>query len=166
MRITLHSPTELQLEDSGRGLVAFGGLFIAAALLSAGFAYRDGKPFAVLVALLAFGGAGVYMLRRARAAVHHFDQRRGTLTIETRPVFTSDAAAREITTYPLESLSDLTLEESSGDDGSRHSYTYRPVYVFRDGRRVPLLPYHTSGKAAKAALQATVREWLLAARRR
>lgn len=160
MRITLHSATELQLEDSGRGLVAFGGLFIAAALLGAGFAWRDGKTFAVLVALVAFGGAGVYMLRRAQAAVHHFDLRRGTLTIETRPVFTSDRAAREVTTYPLETLSDITLEESSSDAGSRHSYTYRPVYVFRDGRRVPLVPYYTSGKAAKAALQATVQDFL------
>ena len=160
MRITLHSATELQLEDSGRGMVAFGGLFIAAALLGAGFAWRDGKTFAVLVALVAFGGAGVYMLRRAQAAVHRFDLRRGTLTIETRPVFTSDEAAREITTYPLASLSDITLEESSSDAGSRHSYTYRPVYVFRDGRRVPLLPYYTSGKRSKAALQFVVRDFL------
>jgi len=164
MRITLHSATELQLEDSGRGLVAFGGLFIAAALLGAGFAWRDGKTFAVVVALVAFGGAGVYMLRRAQAAVHRFDLRRGTLTIETRPVFTSDKAAREVTTYPLESLSDMTVEESSSDADSRHSYTYRPVYVFRDGRRVPLLPYYTSGRAAKAALQAAVREFLNRAR--
>ena len=160
MRITLHSATELQLEDSGRGMVAFGGLFIAAALLGAGFAWRDGKTFVVLLVLVVFGGGGVLMLRRARAAVHRFDVRRGTLTIETRPLFTSDKAAREVTTYPLESLSDVTLEESSPDADSRHSYTYRPVYVFRDGRRVPLLPYYTSGKAAKAALQATVRDFL------
>lgn len=165
MRVTLHTATELQLEDSGRGLVAFGGLFIAAALFGAGFAWRDGKTVAVVVALVAFGGAGVYMLWRAQAAIHRFDLRRGTLTIETRPVFTSDPAARETTTYPLESLSDITLEESSPDTDSRHSYTYRPVYVFRDGRRVPLLPYYTSGKRAKAALQATVRDFLSRARR-
>jgi hypothetical protein len=164
MRITLHSATELQLEDSGRGLVAFGGLSIAAALLGAGFAYRDGKTFAVLIALVAFGGAGVVMLRRARAAVHHFDLRRRTLTIETRPVFTSDRAAREVTTFPLDTLSDVTLEESSPDAGSRHSHTFRPVYVFRDGRRVPLVPYYTSGKTAKAALQATIRDFLSRAR--
>jgi hypothetical protein len=165
MRVTLHSETELQLENSGRGMVAFGALFIASALLSAGFAYHGGKPWAALIALCAFGGGGIVMLRRAQASVHHFDGRRGTLTIRTRPVFASDPAFRETTSYPLDTLSDLTLEESSPDAGSRHSHTWRPVYVFRDGRRLPLVPYYTSGRKAKEALQATVREFLAHARR-
>jgi hypothetical protein len=158
MRITRQNATELLLEDSGRGLLSLAALCIGAAATSAGFALRDGKVAAALLVLGLFGAAGIVMLRRARSQTHHFDLRRRTLTIASRPAIALGSTTLEVVTHPLASLADVVIEEGSPDrSGQTHSYTYRLVYVFADGARRPLLPYFTAGRARYAALQATLR---------
>ena len=164
MRITRHTASELQLEDSGLGLVLFGTLAIVVALLSAGFAIQDGKMAAAVVVVGGFGSAGLIILRRAKSAIHHFDLQRGILTVDTRPVLGTDEDDREAVTYPLHTLVDVTLEESSSTDGDgTRTHTYRPVYVFRDGTRRPLLPYFTTQVSGQAEVQAAVRSVLVRA---
>ena len=166
MRITLQSDDELLLEDSGRGLVAFGALAVAVSLIVGGAAVLDGKPVVALIVLGAFGVAGVYMLRAARAQTHQFDLRRGTLTIASRPAIARGMTTVEVATYPLASLADVVLEESPSANGGRtHSYTYRLAYVFADGARRPLRSYYTSGRAGYAKLQEHLRAVLERARR-
>lgn len=161
MRITRRTPTELQLEDSGAGLVAFGVLVMAVAVLTAGFALHDGKLAAAIVVLGGFGSAGIVMLRRAASVIHHFDMQRAILTVDTRPVLAVDADDRRAVTYPLHTLADLTLEEStSTDSDGTHTLTFRPVYVFRDGTRLPLLPYYTSQRSTQVEIQDAVRSIL------
>jgi hypothetical protein len=166
MRITRQSAAELLLEDSGRGLLFIAAMCIGIAAISAFFAAREGKVAAALIVLTAFGAAGVVMLRRAREQTHHFDLRRETLTIASRPALALGAAAWEVETHPLSSLADVVVEESSSaPSGRTHSYTYRLVYVFADGARRPLLPYYTSGRSQYAALQETLRALLRRQRR-
>ena len=158
MRITRHTASELQLEDSGLGMIVFGTIAIVAAIVGAGLAIQDGKFAAAAVILGGFGPAGLIMLRRAEAAIHHFDIQRGILTVDTRPVLGAEEGDRVAVTYPLHTLADLTLEGSSSTDGhGTRTHTYRPVYVFRDGTRRPLLPYFTSQRASQAELQTAVR---------
>src|SRR5688500_14124178 len=134
MRITRHTASELQLEDSGLGMIIFGTIAIVAAVVGAGLAIQDGKLAAAMVVLGGFGPAGMLMLRRAESAIHHFDVQRGILTVDTRPVLGADEDDRVAVTFPLHTLADLTLEESSSTDGDgTRTHTYRPVYVFRDG---------------------------------
>ena len=158
MRITRQTETELQLEDSGAGLVAFGVLAIAVAVLTAGFALHDGKLAAAIIVLGGFGSAGIVMLRRAEAVIHHFDIQRAILTVDTRPVLAVDDDDRKAVTYPLHALADLTLEEStSADSDGTRTLTFRPVYRFQDGTRLPLLPYYTSQRSTQEQIQAAVR---------
>ena len=158
MRITRRTASELQLEDSGMGLILFGTIAIVAAIVGAGLAIQDGKLAAAVVVLGGFGPAGLIMLRRAESAIHHFDLQRGILTIDTRPVLGADEDDRSAVTYPLHTIADLTLEESSSTDGDgTRTHTYRPVYVFRDGTRRPLLPYFTTQRPSQAEVQAAVR---------
>lgn len=137
--------------------MALGVLALAAAIGVGALAWRDGKTGAALIVVAVFGTAGVICLRRARASIHRMDLRRGTLTIQTMPVIAVGARTSETTTYPLSDLMDLTLEEMSPDDDGRHTRTYRPVYVFRNGLRVPLRPNYTAFKDWQEALQVTVR---------
>ena len=164
MRITRHTASELQLEDSGLGLILFGAIALVTAVVIAGFAIHQGKLAAAAVVIGGFGPAGLIMLRRAEAAIHHFDLQRGILTVDTRPVLGTDEDDRAAVTYPLHTLVDLTFEEHSTTDydGTR-THTYRPVYVFRDGTRRPLLPYYTTRLSSHAELQAAVRSVLVKA---
>ena len=158
MRITRHTASELQLEDSGLGMVVFGTVAIFAAILCAGLAIQSGKFAAAVIVLGGFGPAGLIMLRRAESAIHHFDLQRGILTVDTRAVLGADEDDREAVTYPLHTIADLVLEESSSTDGDgTRTHTYRPVYVFRDGTRRPLLPYFTNQQSRQAEVQAAVR---------
>ena len=161
MRIARQSATELQLEDSGFTMLAFGILAVAAAIFCGGFAFQDGKLAAALVVLGGFGSAGIVMLRRAEAIVHHFDLQRGLLTVDTRPALASGDDDRRAVTYPLHTIADLVLEESSStdSDGTR-SHVFRPVYVFRDGTRLPLVQHYTSQRASQAGIQTAVRSAL------
>lgn len=161
MRIARQSATELQLEDSGFTMLAFGLLAIAAAILCGGFAFQDGKLAAALVVVGGFGSAGIVMLRRAEAIVHHFDLQRGLLTVDTRPVLASGEDDRKAVTYPLHTIADLVLEESSSTDGDgTRSHVFRPVYLFRDGTRLPLVQHYTSQRTRQAEIQAAVRSVL------
>lgn len=165
MRITRHTASELQLEDSGLGLILFGAIALITAVVTAGFAIHEGKLAAAAIVVGGFGSAGLVMLRRAKAAIHHFDLQRGLLTVDTRPVLGTDEDDREAVTYPLHTLVDVTLEEHSTTDydGTR-THTYRPVYVFSDGTRRPLLPYFTTQVSGQAEIQAAVRSMLVKAR--
>ncbi len=164
VRITRQTASELQLEDSGLGMVLFGTLAIVVAVVSAGFAINDGKLAAAVVVVGGFGSAGLLILRRATSAIHHFDLQRGILTIDTRPVLGTDEDDREAVTYPLHTLADVTLEGSSSTDGDgTRMHTYRPVYVFRDGTRRPLLPYFTTQVGAQSEIQAAIRSVLVKA---
>ena len=161
MRITRQDASELQLEDSGLGLVMFGILALVMAVGCAGFAINEGKFAAAVIVLGGFGSAGMVMLRRARSAVHHFDLQRGILTVDTRPVLAADDHDRMAVTYPLATLSDLVLEESTATDNDGfHTRTYRPVYLFRDGTRLPLVPYYLNQVSGQMAIQAAVRSIL------
>lgn len=163
MRITRNTAAELQLEDAGYWMVAFGALALVTAVVVAAFAAREGETIAGILILGAFGGAGVVVLRRARSVVHRFDRQRATLTIEARPILVPGSRSVERMTYEIASLADLALEEqsSTGESGMR-THTFRPVYVFSDGRRIPLLAYYTSQVIAQKTLQAAVRAWLAA----
>lgn len=161
MKMTRQSATELQLEDSGLAVVAFGILAIAVAIFGAGFALQDGKIAAAIVLIGGFGSAGIVMLRRAQATIHHFDLQRSLLTVESRPVLAIDGDDRTAVTYPLHTIADLVLEESSSTDGDgTRSHVFRPVYVFRDGTRLPLVQHYTSQRARQVAIQAAVRSVL------
>ena len=162
MRVVHQSATELVLEDSGRGMLLFGGLCLGVAIVAAGFALRDGQWIAALVVLGAFGAAGAVMLRRAESQTHRLDLRQGTLTIASRPALALGATrTSEVTTRPLAEVADVVIEESTPSHAGRtHGYTYRLAYLFADGARRPLLPYYTSGRGGYEALQSTLREAL------
>ena len=158
MRITRQDASELQLEDSGLGMVAFGIIFLVAAVACAGMAINEGKVAAAVIVLGGFGSAGMLILRRARASVHHFDLQRGILTVETRPALAADDQDRVAVTYPLTTLADIVLEESDGADGGRtHTRMYRPVYRFQDGTRLPLRPNYVNELSGQLKIQAAVR---------
>lgn len=160
MRITRHTATELQLEDSGRTMIAWGLVAITVAILVAGLAINDGKFAAAAIVLGGFGSTGIIILRRAEAAMHHFDLQRGILTVDTRPVLAVDEDDRKAVTYPLGTLADLVLEAASPDTGDRNAHTFRPVYVFTDGSRLPLVAYHTARRSNQEAIQTAVRSIL------
>ena len=161
MRITRHTATELQLEDSGKTMIAFGLLAIAIAVLVAGLAINDGKFAAAAIVLGGFGSTGIVILRRAEAAVHHFDVHRGILTIDTRPVLAVDDDDRKAVTYPLRALTDIVVEASAREAGDGpNAHAFRPVYVFNDGSRLPLVPYYSAKRSKQEAIQAAVRSLL------
>lgn len=157
MRITRHTASELQLEDSGIRLVVFGACLIVMALVSAGIAISAGKLAAAAVVVGGFGSAGLIMLRRAESAIHHFDLQRGILTVDSRPVLGADEDDRVAVTYPLHTLVDMIFEEQGMDGDGTRTHLFRPVYIFRDGTRRPLLPYFTNERSGKPELQAAVR---------
>ena len=166
MRITQQSERELLLEDSGRGLVAFGALFVTVSAIVAGGALREGKGWVALLVTAVFGIAGIVMIVKARAQTHHFDLRRGILTIASRPTLALLGTTLEVVTHPLETLQDVVLTESHNASGTRaHSRTYRLEYVFADGARRPLRPYYTTGRTGYAAIQDALRAALARARR-
>lgn len=161
MRMTRQSATELQLEDSGVAVVAFGILAIAAAIFGAGFALQDGKVAAAIILVGGFGSAGIVMLRRAQATIHHFDLQRGLLTVDSRPVLAIDGDDRTTVTYPLHTIADLVLEGSSSADGDgTPAHVFRPVYVFRDGTRLPLVQHYTAQHTRQVGIQSAVRSVL------
>lgn len=164
MRITRQTATELQLEDSGRAVIAFGLVAIVFAVLAAVVAMNDGRYAAAAIVLGGFGSTGIVILRRAEAAVHHFDLQRGILTVDTRPALAVDEDDRKAVTYPLRTLADVALEASGREAGDGDlPRTLRPVYVFSDGSRLPLVPYYTAQRSKQEAIQAAVRSILGAA---
>lgn len=166
MRITRQDATELLLEDSGKSFVAFGAFFVVFSAISGHFVLRDGKGWLGLLIVCVFAIAGLVMIARARAQTHYWDLRHGRLTISSRPTLALFGTTTEVVEYPLDSVQDVVLEEStSGGAGQARTRTYRLAYLFADGQRRPLRPYYTSGRGGYASLQESLRSALARVRR-
>ena len=111
-----------------------------------------------LFVVAVFALTGIVVIARARGQTHHFDLRRGALTIASRPALALLGTTQEVVRRPLASLQDVVLE-NGGTVGGDHSVgrTYRLAYVFADGARHPLRPYYTTGRAGYVALQERMR---------
>lgn len=158
MRITRQSATELLLEDSGKGLVAFGAAFVAMSVVAVPFVLRGDDGWIGLVVPCVFSIAGAVMIAKARAQAHHWDLRQGRLTISSRPTLALFGTTTGVVEYPLGSVADVALEESRNSGGrAGNRYMYRLAYVFASGERRPFRPYYTSGRGGYESVQATLR---------
>jgi uncharacterized protein DUF3592 len=155
MKIVAHTPTELIIRDSAlvpRAVGAFLALIGAFAIFIGLTQDPDGRvgvtPI-VVGSFIVLGGALLMVLPRRKTFAFSRAER---VFIIAKERF--GRVEREV--IPLDRVSDVTVEESSGDDGN----TYRIALTLADQRRIPFTSYYTSGFASKQAIAELMREFL------
>ena len=104
---------------------------------------------AILGSLVALGGLSMLLLPARRTFAFSKTDRVFVIAKE-------HFGRVERQTIPLRDIADVSLEESSGDDGG----TYRIAVTLTDRRRIPWTSYYTSGHATKRVMVQHVREFL------
>jgi hypothetical protein len=152
VKILLRTPDRLVLADSGASLRAIGGIFIAvgAAFLFAGIRDPAHNIMAMLIGpiLGVIGLAFVLLPSRVTAS---FDRPSHTLVITRHTLRTTTRDEVD-----LSKVSDVVAEQSVSAATQRATQaTFRVTIVLRDGYRLPLTSWYTSGSShAQAAAAA------------
>ena len=155
MKIVAHTPTELIIRDSAPVLRGLGGFLLAFAGFAfwMGFADDPGGKVAVVPivigSLVALGALALIVLPSRKTFAFSKTER---VFIIAKERF--GRVERE--TIALKDVADVTLEESTSEDGG----TYRVATTLVDQRRIPWTSYYTSGFVGKRAVVEVVREFL------
>jgi hypothetical protein len=165
MKVVLQTPSELVVHD-GRwptvlaGFVFFsaGAGFIALRVLHPQGWSGNGGAWVVYVVGGAFALLGIALFAFSADRRYVFDKSTKVATLTVQRL-----VHRQVRQYPFADIADVVLEKSagvanSGSNASRSSADcWRPVFLMKDGGRVPWMPYSTSEYQHQAATAAAVR---------
>ena len=155
MKIVAHTPTELIIRDSAlvpRAIGIFLAMIGAFAIFIGSTQDPDGR---VGVTPVVVGGfivlAGALLVVLPKRKTFAFSR------VERVFIIAKERFGRvEREVIPLDRVSDVTVEESAGDEGN----TYRIAVTLADQRRIPFTSYYTSGFASKQGIAELMREFL------
>ena len=158
MQITVHDDTRLVLHQGPWGLRAMGVLF--AALGGAILWYithghlREHNAWVAVVVGGAFTLSGLAMTILAGDVLCTFDKTARTVTVQHRRLVHPGTAS-----YAWSDISDAALEKTMmpADRGNQPTPVYRPVFVMKDGARVPWTEIYTGDLKRQGNCVAAVR---------
>lgn len=155
MKIVARTPTELIIRDSAATLRVMGGFLGALGAFAIWMGVTNHPDGGVSAVPIAIGAAIV--VSAALLVVLPFRKTFAFSKTERVFIIAKERFGRvERQTIPLREIADVSLEESSGDEGS----TYRVAITLADRRRIPWTSYYTSGVTSKRAIVEVVREFL------
>lgn len=158
MQIAAHDNTRLVIHQGPWALRLMGALF---AIIGAGVLWlithghiHDHNAWVAVVVGLAFAIAGCAMALGANDLLFVFDKGTRMVTIRRRGLF---AARTE--QYRWSDIQDVALERSimPASRGQQSTPCYRPVFMMREGGRVPWMSISTSDLKPQATCVAAVR---------
>ena len=152
MKVTERTDERLVLIDKQLDkLLGIGAM--SALLLFMAYEFASGGTSAdFLVALLpvtAVVGLLIYLKRTLLSSVLTFDKPSNSITLVVK-----DKKGEQNWKWTLSDLETAEISEIRNHDESHHDGTKRPVLVMKDGTRVPMRPYHSTGTQSFDAVAA------------
>ena len=155
MKIVASTPTQLIIRDTAMALRAFGAVIVLVGAIIIWIGVDRDPDGRVTIVPVVLGSlvvlAGLAMLLLPPRKTFAFSKTERVFVIATER---SGRVERE--TIPLRDIADVSLDESTSDDGA----TYRIAVTLTDRRRIPWTSYYSSGHVAKRTVVDLVREFL------